>query len=102
MSKRKLAGVIVTGLLLSAGAVNAASPFPSSTNEVSPTGYVQNVDGPSRTDMGAAQPVFPTAAIEHGPQREVYVDVRSAGARPSIAGARTPFPVSVSETGSNL
>ena len=37
MLKVKLANVVITGLCLTAGA--AASVFPSSANEVSPTGY---------------------------------------------------------------
>jgi hypothetical protein len=88
--------------MLAAGVANAQSVFPSSSNEVSPTGYVQNVEGISHAGMGAAQPVYPTAAIEHGPVREVMVAPRSTGARPSMATSTSAFPTSARETGPSL
>jgi hypothetical protein len=45
------------------------------------------------------QPIFPSAAIEHGMLRESYADARRVRPSPSIAGARSIFPTSVSETG---
>ena len=99
MSKSKLAGVVVAGLLLSAGAVNAASVFPSSANEVSPTGLTQNIEGLATS---ATLPMVPSAAYEHGPLRDVQVTARSTGARPSIAGMISPYPSAARETGSSL
>ncbi|MDB5925256.1 MAG: hypothetical protein JWN13_4192 [Betaproteobacteria bacterium] len=99
MLKIKLASVVITGLCLSAGAVQAASVFPSSTNEVSPSGYAMSIEGPTEARMGAMQPIFPSAAIEHGMLRESYADARRVRPSPSIAGARSIFPISVSETG---
>ncbi len=99
MLKIKLANVIITGLCLSAGAVQAASVFPSSTNEVSPSGYAIGIEGSTEARMGAMQPVFPSAAIEHGTFRESYADDRRVRPSPSIAGASSIFPTSVSETG---
>ena len=99
MLKITLASVVITGLCLSAGAVQAASVFPSSTNEVSPTGYAVGIEGATEARTGAMHPIFPSAAIEHGALRESYADVRRVRPSPSIAGASSIFPTSVSETG---
>ncbi len=105
MLNRRIAGVVVAGLLLGAGAVNAAgSAFPSAANEFPLSLYTEmgrNATGPSKS--GATGPVFPSAAIEHGPGNSAYepARVRSAWSiAPSIAGNQSsPFPYSVNETG---
>ena len=68
MSVRKLAGLVVAGVLFAAGAAGAAqTAFPSSSDETSvlglDAGYTRG-DGEIRT--GAVQPVFPTSANEIG------------------------------------
>ena len=98
MLKRKVANVVIAGLLLSAGAANAASVFPSSTNEVSPTGYALGIEGTMQASTGATHPVFPSAAIEQSGVRESYVGA-IRGVRPSVAGTASVFPISVNETG---
>jgi hypothetical protein len=98
MLKRKLTNAVVTGLLLTAGAANAASVFPSSTNEVSPTGYVVGIEGTMQASTGASQPVYPSAAIEQSGVRESYV-AAARGVRPSVAAGASVFPSSVNETG---
>jgi hypothetical protein len=102
MSKSKFAGVVFAGFMLSAGVVNAQSVFPSSSNEASPTGLTQHAEGSGAYVIGAMQPVFPSAAIEHGPAREVTVTVRSAGERPTMATSRSAFPTSAREHGPSL
>jgi hypothetical protein len=102
MSKSKLAGIVVAGVLMGAGIANAESVFPSSANEVSPTGLVQHLDGTGSAASGAMEPIFPTAAIEHGPAREVSVHARSAGTRPTMATGRSSFPSSAHENGPSL
>jgi hypothetical protein len=99
MLKVKLVSVVITGLCLTAGAVQAASVFPSSANEVSPTGYAVSIEPPAHQGTGAMQPIFPSAAIEHGAVRDSYVDARRVRTSPSIAGASSSFPTSVNETG---
>jgi hypothetical protein len=98
MSKRKLATAVFTGLFLSAGAAHATSVFPSSTNEVSATGYAISMDGARDVRIGAMQPIFPSAAIEHGSVRESYVNA-PAGLSRSFAEAASAFPSSSNETG---
>jgi hypothetical protein len=99
MLKVELASVVITGLCLTAGAVQAASVFPSSANEVSPTGYVVSIERPAQERMGAMQPIFPSAAIEHAAVGDSYVDARRLRTSRSIAGARSIFPTSINETG---
>jgi hypothetical protein len=99
MSKSKLAGVLVAGLLLSTGAAHAASVFPTAANEVSPSGLTQSIEGLATS---ATLPLVPAAAYEHGPFHDVRVTVRSTGARPSLAGMISPFPSAARETGSSL
>jgi hypothetical protein len=98
MLKRKLANAVITGLLLTAGAANAASVFPSSTNEVSATGYAVGIEGTMQASTGATHPVFPSAAIEQSGVRESYAAV-TRGVRPGVAAAGSVFPSSVNETG---
>jgi hypothetical protein len=98
MSKRNLMKVVITGLLLGAGGANAASVFPSSTNEVSPTGYAISIEGTTQASTGATRPVFPSAAIEQNGVRENYVPA-ARGVRPSIAETGSVFPISVNDTG---
>ena len=69
MFMRKLAGVVVAGLLFGAGAVNARdSVFPSSANEIASSdwyaGHYQRAT--NGATGGATQPVFPSATIEFG------------------------------------
>lgn len=98
MLKCKLTNAVATGLLLLAGAANAALVFPSSTNEVSPTGYAVGIEGTMQASTGATHPVFPSAAIEQNGVRESYVATARA-VRPSVAGTAAVFPSSVNETG---
>ena len=98
--KLKIANVIVTGLLLGAGAVHAAgTAFPTSANEVTPSLYADTIKTETlRAGGGATQPVFPNAAREHAAALDFYRSVRSAGTSPSIAGgAASVFPSSAIE-----
>ena len=97
MSKRKLAAVFMTVLFFGAGAANAASVFPSSSNEVSPTGYTQSIEGLSQASTGAAGSVFPSAAIEHA-VRLSRVD-STAPIAPNVVRMTSVFPSSANETG---
>ena len=99
MSKRNFANVIIAGLFVSAGAAHAASVFPTSTNEVSPTSYALSIESTREATMGAMQPVFPTAAIEHGALRDSYVATTEGRVNRSIVDSSSVFPTSVNETG---
>ena len=101
MSKSKLAGIVVAGVLMGAGIANADSVFPSSANEVSPIGLVQQNDGAGYARTGAMEPIFPTAAFEHGPARE-SANARPAGTRPTMATGSSVFPNSAHENGPSL
>ncbi len=110
MLKRKLAGLVVAGLLLGAGAVNAAEPvFPSNADEgiarLPPLStYVDELAGTAgRRELGAgavnaAESVFPSNADE-GIARllpvSTYTDQHAgpAGRRGEpVQSAGSPFP----------
>ena len=98
MLKGNLATAVISGLFLTAGAGHAASVFPSSTNEVSPTGYVIATEDATDVRTGAMQPIFPSAAIEHGSVREPYMSAPVRLSR-SFAGTASAVPSSSNETG---
>ena len=99
MSNAKLSRLLIAGLLLGAGAVQAATP--TSVSEVPAAWYADEIrinDAAS----GATAPVVPAAAYEHGPYRTHYADVQRTRTEPSVAGSTTPFPSSANETGALL
>ncbi|HYC49052.1 MAG TPA: hypothetical protein VED01_26545 [Burkholderiales bacterium] len=94
MSKLQIVKTLVAGLLLSAGAVQAAAP--SSVDEVPAAWYADQIVVRAHT---ATHSSFPTAAYEHG------LTIPFAGAttiRPSIAGGRVTPPSSAQEHGPKL
>ena len=95
MAKTKLSKVLLAGLLLGAGVAQAAGP--TSVSEVPASWYADRI-ATSASALGAAQPVFPTAAYEPGLTGDHYVDVQPRRARPSL-GSALPFPASPNETG---
>ena len=99
MANANVSKVLIAGLLLGASAAQAAAP--TSVSEVPAAWYADQIrtTEPAR---GAAQPVFPTVAYEHGPNGHQYADVQPSRTRPSIAGSTVPFPASPNETGSVL
>jgi hypothetical protein len=89
-----LSKLVIAGLLLGAGAAQAAQP--TSVSEVPASWYANRIQTPASA-QGAVEPVFPTAAYEHGPNGLQYAErVRT---RPSVAGSTLPFPASPNETG---
>lgn len=100
MLKRKLAGLVVAGLLLGAGAVNAGDVFPSSANEDASLNWYQG-DIPRvriESNTGAAESVFPSAANEDASslRYQGYIS------RPSLRAVATRstdsvFPASVND-----
>ena len=94
MNQSILSKLSIAALLLAAGAAQAAGP--TSVSEAPAVWYAERI---ATTDdlRGAAAPVFPTAAYEHGTTVSRHVDVRRIG--PGIAGMTVPFPSSVNETG---
>jgi hypothetical protein len=99
MSKRNVVNVIIAGLFVSAGAAHAANVFPTSTNEVSPTGYALSIESTREGTTGAMQPVFPAAAIEHGALRDSSYVATGSRVNRSIVDSSSVFPTSVNETG---
>ena len=100
MLNSKTVTIVIAGLLAGAGVANAAgTAFPSSANEVSPSLYADSLPHATRADVaGAAHPVFPTAAIEHGSARHATIEVQRLDRTPSVAGSVAPaFPVSAIE-----
>jgi hypothetical protein len=94
-----LSKLVFAGLLLGAGAAQAAGPV--SVSEVPGSWYADRIH--STTPItGAQQPLFPSAAYEHGTIVPADVSVRSARPKPSVAGATSPFPSSPNESGSVL
>jgi hypothetical protein len=97
MSNRKLSKLLLAGLLLGAGAAQAAGP--TSVSEVPGAWYADRIVT-SDTARGAAQPVFPISVSEYGPIGHDYVE--PSRPRPSMAGRTLPFPASPNESGSHL
>lgn len=99
MLKTKLAGVVVAGLLLGAGAVNAAeSAFPAGTNETAATPHKYQADDRVRapgTFTGSIVPASQneTASAPHAYQRDVRPGRTDANSRSS----GSVFPASYSE-----
>ena len=94
MANTTLARLCIGGLLLGAGVAHAAGP--TSISEVPASWYADRI-ATTASPHGATQPVFPSAAYEHGSlvQRDRGIP-RPSG---SIAGASVPFPSSPNETG---
>ena len=93
MTNLKLSKVLFAGLLLTAGAAQAAAP--KSVSEAPGAWYADQIVT-SDLARGAAQPVFPTAAYEHGFTGRSYV--QESRTQPGIAGSTSSFPTSVNET----
>ena len=94
MSKLQIAKTLVAGLLLGAGAAQAAAP--SSVDEVPAAWYAEHIVVGAHTATNVS---FPAAAYEHGPT------IPFAGlpaTRPSIAGGRVTPPSSAQENGPKL
>jgi hypothetical protein len=91
-----LSRLLIGGLLLGAGAAQAAGPI--SVSEVPASWYADRITKTAPLG-GATQPVYPTAAYEHGPLPYRGVDVEVPRTRPSVAGSSVPFPASPNETG---
>jgi hypothetical protein len=94
-----LSRLLIGGLLLGAGAAQAAGPI--SISEVPASWYADRI---STTEplRGATQSVFPSGAYEHGPIIQRNADVQRSRTRPSVAGSTVPFPASPNESGSIL
>ena len=95
MSNLNLLKLLFAGLLLGAGAAQAAGP--TSASEVPGAWYADQIVTPA-TARGVTQSVFPSAAHEHGPIPTHRTDVQPSRTRPSI-GATSPFPSSPNESG---
>jgi hypothetical protein len=91
--------LLIGGLFLCAGVAQAAGPV--SVSEVPASWYADRISI-THSGSGASQPVFPSAAYEHGPLVQHDADVQRSRTRPSIAGSTVPFPASPNETGSHL
>jgi hypothetical protein len=91
-----LSRLLIGGLLLGAGAAQAAGP--TSISEVPGSWYADRYTT-TQPARGATQPIFPTAAYEHGPLVQRDVEVQRTRTRPSIASSIVPFPASPNETG---
>ena len=100
MFKPSFAKVIIAGLLLGAGSVHAASPFPSSVEDVPAAWYAHTIQTPPVRAASAARDAFPSSAQEHGSSHTTYVEARPSRIGESIMSAiRAMFPSSTSETG---
>ena len=97
MKQRTLSKLVLAGLLLGAGAVQAAGP--TSVSEAPAVWYAERITT-ADTARGAATPVFPAAAYEHGITIHRHVDAPRT--RPGIAGMTLPFPSSPNESGAAL
>lgn len=106
MLKRKLAGVVVAGLLLGIGAVSAAeSGFPTSSSEVASSDWYHGDARRMRIDAnaGAAEPVFPSSSSEIASRDLHEGDVqRSSFNAGATSAAGSVFPTSANETGASL
>ena len=96
MAKTTLSKLLIGGLLLGAGAAQAAGPI--SVSEVPGSWYADRITT-TQPLRGATEPVFPSAAYEHGPLPYRNVEVQLPRTRPTVAGAIVPFPASPNETG---
>jgi hypothetical protein len=93
MSKANASKLWFIAALLTSGAAQAAAPV--SVSEVPAAWYADRI---VFTDMsGAAHPVFPSAAYEHGPT--VQHQALPTRTRPSLTGMTASFPASPNETG---
>ena len=99
MLKRKLAGVVAAGLLLGAGAVNAAgSVFPTSTNETASSAHEYRGNVGPDVNAGITRSTIPasqneTASSPHAYQR----DAGPARADKMTGDTGSVFPVSYGE-----
>src|SRR5690242_13799390 len=96
MAHSTISKLIFAGLLLGAGAAQAAGP--ASVSEVPGSWYADRIQAANPL-TGAQQPVVPAAAYEHGTTAPAYAGARSAGTGRSVAGAGSTFPSSPNETG---
>lgn len=105
MLNRRIAGIVVAGLLSVAGAANAAeSGFPSSAVEhpTGPTGYVAIERGATAVvSGGATQSTFPSSGDEFAAILVPAVEPTRLMDRPERT-YRSEFPSSVSEIGPTL
>lgn len=97
-STSKISKLLLAGVLLGAGAAQAGSP--SAAPEVPGAWYAERIETVPMA-RGAAGPVFPTAAYEHGPAGH-HPLLSPTVARPTMAGGQRPFPASPNESGSFL
>ena len=96
MSNANLSRLLVAGLLLGAGAVQAAAP--TSVSEVPGAWYADQITTPPST-RSATNVTYPTAAYEHGAYGQQHIEVNVTRTQPSIAGRVIPFPSSPNESG---
>lgn len=99
MANTTLTKLVFAGLLLGVGAAQAAGPV--SVSEVPGAWYADRIQTVTPV-TGAQEPIFPSAAYEHGTTAPTYARERPARTRPSVAGSTTPFPSSPNESGSVL
>jgi hypothetical protein len=95
MSNLQIAKTLVAGLLLSAGAAQAAAP--ASVTEVPDAWYADQIVVRAHTPTPNVS--FPAAAYEHG-LTIPYAGV--PGTRPTVAGGRVTPPTSAQEHGPKL
>jgi hypothetical protein len=95
MSNSNLSKVLIAGLLLGAGAVQAA--VPASVSEVPGAWYADQITTAPAT-RGATNVTYPSAAYEHGAYGQ-HAEVNATRTQPSIAGRVIPFPSSPNESG---
>jgi hypothetical protein len=96
MSNTNLSRLLFAGLLLGAGAAQAAAP--ASVSEVPAAWYADQIRI-TETASRAVNPAFPTAAYEHGSYGHEYVETGRTRTEPSVAGRTIPFPSSPNESG---
>ena len=102
MSKLKFAGILAAGLVLAAGAANAAeSAFPASVNETTPFSFAYEGMHYAQSGAVGTGTVFPSSVSE------ATAFSLPAEDRPSMAERRSRtygsvFPSSVNETGGRL
>ena len=100
MLNPKLVAIVIAGLLVGAGTAQAAgTAFPSSAIEVPSSLYAETLQHETaRALTGAAQPVFPSVAMEHGSSLDARIESRRAAHSPSVGSRASPvFPVSAIE-----
>ena len=96
MSNANLSRLMLAGLLLGAGAAQAA--FPASVTEVPAAWYADQIQTPEHVGS-AANVGYPAAAYEHGSYGDGFVTARTTRTQPSLAGRTIPFPSSPNESG---